>query len=679
MNKNITQLALAEAYSQNTIWESLFRQDFQDTDAWGVEFSKFVSFLQSEVDDVLAKPVSWKTTYLRIKKIVSVCKYITVFCGSRPDLYPQQSEAIGYLLGDVQRKFNIFLNKCWTNPKLIAKFKELGNGKLTEAKREVYDAWIENFFKEEQDLETKKNYTKLSNKLMNHIHAFHENNDELNNSRRNTIFVPRANGSMLNGIKVEVLSEAEKRAESTNRNGWVFVITENMTYKIIRECKDRSFRHRVYKKYHKINQVGDFTFKNVNVLKDILFEKHKIAQLMGKDNYAELVISNYMINTPKDAYQYLDNIEASLLPTVQKLEKEMKELAREDNVRELKAWDVIYYFQRLNEKYNLYVNKFEDYFCFDDVMPKMLSFFEQKFDLKITKEDFNNNAQKDIFCYRVEDNRTQRHGFFLLSPFNTPQKGNCYQMDLLKSDTIEKDFVLPNIQFIDLMVNREGGDNPKSKMSFYDVFTTMHEFGHALHSFFEPIHDHICKNLQMSWDLVEMPSQFLEHYIYDYELMKSFSSHCDTGEQMSEEFFLQVVRNEQYFEAYHTYCNIQTYKSQLWVYENFKPYSAKNLQKLVESKLAAKGIIYNIAKDDYMAYSDHKLDYGPSGYIYLYSAQLAYQLYKEKPEDLRKVFTKTFNTNKKVDLKTHMEKKFDLNKVDIMSFITKGLPIEVYA
>jgi Zn-dependent oligopeptidase len=679
MTKNITQLDLAEAYSQNTIWDSLFRLDFSNTDAWRAEFSNFVSFLQADLDDILAKPASWKSTYLRFKKIVSVCKYISVYCYTHPDIHPKQERDVGSLLGDVQRQINKFINQCWVNPKLIAKFKSLGDRKLTEEKRKIYDSWVENFFKEEQDVETKKNYTKLTNKLQDHITQFMENNDALNNSRRNTIFVPKENASILEGIKKDVLKEAARRAREAKKKGWLFLITESTTYKIIRECKDRDFRHRVYKKYHKINQVGDFTFKNGEVLKDILFEKHKIAQLMGKDNYAELVISNYMINTPKDAYQYLDNIEAKLLPTVKKLEKEMKELAKADKVRELKAWDVIYYFQRLNMKYNLYVNKFEDYFIFEDVLPKMLAFFEQKFDLKITKENFNGAGQKDVHCYRIHDNRTERHGFFFLSPYNNPSKGNCYQLDLLKSDTVDKGVVLPSIQLIDLLINKGKGHTPRSKMSFYDVFVTLHEFGHAFHSFFEPINDHVSKNLKMSWDLVEMPSQFLEHFIYDYELMKSFSSHFETGEPMTEEFFLKVVQNEQYFEAYHTYCNIQTYKAQLWVYENFKPYSAKNLQKLVEAKLAPKGIIYNIAKDDYMTYSDHMLDYGPSGYIYLYSAQLAYQLYKKKPEDLRKVFTKTFNTDQQVDLREHMKKNFDLNEVDILSFITKGLPIEIYA
>jgi oligopeptidase A len=592
------------------------------------------------------------------------------------DIHKNRKKDVDYMLGELQGELNTFIDGCWTNSSLLTKFKSLANKKLTAAKKQIHDSWIDNFFQEGQDIETKKNYAKLSRKLQGHINTFRVNNEQLHSSPRNTIFVPKEDKEMLLGMRKEVLTEAAKKAKALKKSGWLFNITESTTYKIIRECKNRQFRMKVYKKYQKINQAGDFTFKNGGVLKDILHQKHRIAQLMGKDNYAELVLSKYMMNTPKEAYSYLDKIEESLLPTIKKIETEICDLAKADKVRQLRAWDVPYYFQRINAKHNATVHKFEDYFCFEDVLPKFISFLEKKFDLSIQKENFNAVGNKEISYYRIKDNQSQRHGFIFLSPYDNPRKGNCYQLDLLKSDTFENNVIVPHIQFIDLLIAK--GKKNNSKMSFYDMYTMLHEFGHALHSFFEPINDHVSKTLQMSWDLIEMPSQFLEHLVFDYDLMREFSSHHTTGEKLEHDIFLKIVENQQFFDAYHTYCNIQTYKTQLWVHENFKPYSMKNLQEIVETKLAKKGIIYNIAKDDYMTYSDYNLDYGPSGYIYLYSAQLAYQLYKKNPQDLRKIFTKTFNSNRKKDLKSHMEKNFDLHNVDIHSFITKGLPINIY-
>lgn len=677
MTTYITKLDLIEEFSNNTIWDKLFRVNFNNTEYWKEEFDGFNKFLQSEIVEIVNQPISWKTTYVRFKKVVSVCKYISTYLGMYGEIHFNNKKQVGNLLGNVQATIDNFLNGCWTNTALIAKFKSLTTLKLTAAKKEIHEAWISNFFQDGEDLDTKKHYTKISRKLQGHINTFLENNQQLQTGLKNWVFVPNTKFSILFGIQEDVLSTAAQNAKNVGKDGWLFIITEATTYNIIRECKNRQFRQRVYKKYQKINHTGAFTFENGEVLKDILSQKHKIAQLMGKKNYAELVLSKYMMNTPKEAYTYLDKIEKALLPTIGNIEQEIKSLAKLDNIADLEAWDVPYYFQRINAQKNAYKYKFEEYFCFEEVLPKLISFFEEKFCLSIEKTDFKGVNNKDTMCYRIEDKKSERHGYIILSPYNNPKKGTCYQLDILKSDTIENDVIIPHIQYIDLLISK--GKNNRSQMSFYDMFTTLHEFGHAFHSFFDPIDDQMNKTVKMSWDLIEMPSQFLEHLVYDYDILSGFSAHFKTGEAMSYDFFLKVIENQQFFDAYHTYCNIQTYKTQLWVHENFRPYSGKNLQEMVESKLAKKGIIYNIAKDDYMTYNDYNLDYGPSGYIYLYSAQLAYQLFEKKPKNLRKIFTHTFNSDKKQDLKAHMEKNFDLDKIDIQKFIRKGLPINIYA
>lgn len=487
MSKYVTKLNLTEEFKQNTIWENFFRINFNNTEFWREEFSGFITFLQGEIDNILSKPASWKTTYVHFKKIVSVCKYVSAYFGMYSEIHKNRKDDVATLLGELQRDINRFLDGCCNNSFLIAKFKSLAKGKLTATKKEIHKIWISNFFKDGQDLESKKYYTRLSRKLYGHISTFLENNEQLRTSPRNTIFVPNVNKVILNGIQKDLLTEAKKQAKIAQKDGWLFNITEANTYEIIRECKNRQFRQKVYKKYHKINQSGDFTFKNGEVLKDILYQKHRIAQLMGKDNYAQLVLSKYMMNTPKLAYSYLDKIETTLLPTIENIQKEIITLSQNDNIKELKAWDVLYYLQRLNAKHNACEYAFGDYFCFEDVLPKLISFFEEKFHLSMKMEEFSAVNNKDIICYRVEDKKSKRHGFIFLSPYSNPKKSNCSKVDILNSDTIENNVVTPHIQYIDLLVTK--GKNKHSKMSFYEMYTTLHEFGHAFHSFFEPIND----------------------------------------------------------------------------------------------------------------------------------------------------------------------------------------------
>jgi len=174
----------------------------------------------------------------------------------------------------------------------------------------------------------------------------------------------------------------------------------------------------------------------------------------------------------------------------------------------------------MNDEFNPTNKIIEEYFFFEDVFPKFIDYMSKLFSIDITIENFNAVNNKNVFFLKMKDKKTKRHGTIIFSPFNNPKKQVCYQLDLLKSDTIEGNFVVPNIQYVELQIekNKQG----KSKMSFYDMYTLVHEFGHSFHSFFGNYNDHVHQNLKMSWDLIEMPSQFLEHLVYDYDFMKVY-------------------------------------------------------------------------------------------------------------------------------------------------------------
>lgn len=675
---SLTKIDLKESYLQNTIWENLFQINFRDTEFWNKELSSFVHFLNEEANSFVENQLTWNGSYFRFKKLVSIVKYFANYFSNYSQIHFHRKVEVNELLEVAQNDINNLYNKLYTDKAILKKFKEFLKLPLSEKQKQIVNTWLISFFQDHHNQDVKKSYNNISYKLQNHITDFLENNNELYKNEEHSIFIPKDKAVLTDGLKIETIEEGFRNAKELGLRGWLFYMNEYTALKLIRESNNRNLRKKAYQKYQKINRYGQFTLENGYVLKNILQEKHRIAKLMGKNNYAELVLSKYLMNTPNKAYNYLDNIEATLLPKIQKIEQEIIELANKDKISELKAWDVPYYFQKLNLKYNPGVGKlFENYFSFEEVFPKIIKFFEKSFNLSVKPYNFKAVGNDGIYCYRVEDLKSKRHGYFLISPWNNPKKQLCYQIDYLKSDTIENGFVLPNVQFIELQIKR--GKDGKSPMEFWDMVTTIHEFGHAFHSFFDSVDDHINKNLAMSWDLIEMPSQFLEHFVYDYGFMKSMSSHCVTKKKITKNEFLAIIQNQQYLDCYYTYCNIQKYKAQLWIHEQFQPYSLKNLQEMIESKLSKKGIIYNIAQDEYMTYSDYNLDYGPTGYIYLYSAQLAFQLFRNlKNKNLRGIYSNIFNSRSKKNLKDHINKNFNLTELDIEAFIKKNLPISLY-
>ncbi len=678
----VKRLNLQKSYEQNTLWKELFQINFADVQFWEKELSNFALFLQQEINSFIETPASWGKSYFKFKKIVSIVKYMLNYFEHYEKIHIHKTNKPKILLEDVSNTLNGVHHDLMTNSKIVTKFKELANLNLKENQLKIVQSWMTSFFQANQSQYVKKTYNKLSNNLQSHISEFLDNNAEIQKNPNYSIFISQEKSNLIDGLSTQTLNEGLKHAKELSLKGWLFYMDEYTALKLIREANNRRFRQKVYQKYQKINRYGQFTFENGEILKKILREKHKIANLMGKSNYAELVLSKYIVNTPSKASSYLNDIELQLMPTIQKIETEILAFAKEDKVKDIKAWDVPYYFQKINKintKHNQEpTNYYDKYFVFEDFLPKLLKFFEKQFNLSIEKIDLQQIGSNDHFAYKIQDKQSKRHGVFILSPWNNPSKQLCYQIDLLKGDTFDNQFVCPNVQYIQLQINKDKANN--STMTFWDVVTTVHEFGHAFHSFFEQTNDHIHKNLQFSWDLIELPSQFLEHLVYDYQFMRNLSKHCETGKKISKKEFVDLIQSQQYLDSYYIYCNLQKYKAQLWIHQDFQPFSSKNLQEMIESKLSKQGIVYNIAQDEYMTYSDYNLDYGPSGYIYLYSAQLAFQLFsKTDKSKLRHIYMNVFNSRTQKKLKSHLQKHLSFNEVNIDSFIKKNLPIKLYS
>ncbi len=680
MKSFIMKANLEKEYSLNTIWENAILFNFSNTSFWEKELDCFIEFLKKEIKEVISTPTSLKNTYFRLKKVVCALEYLTTNFSIYNQLHTHKKTELKSFLYNSQSKTEGLYSEIISNHQIFLKFQSLLTS-LNGRNRDIIQSWLLNFFHENQNPEFKKNYNKITNNLITHINKFRTNYQEINSAVTDAVFVSSDKANWIEGISKELILEAKTQAIESDIDGWIFYLNEGITLKILKEASHQLMRQKVYNKFQKINKFGRFIFENGQILKDILNEKHRISKLLGKNNYAELVLSKYILDTPKKAYTYLEDIETALLPKIQNIKSKIFELAEQDGISDLNAWDIPYYFEKINSSINQPMdNIFENHFIVEEVMPKVLTYFEQQLDIKIIKEEFNTVGKNEVLRYRVFDNKSKRQGIFLVSPWDTTTRQVCSQIDCLKSDTLMDGFLLPNIQFIELQFhkNKKG----KSSLGFYDLITLIHEFGHAFHSFFEPIDDHINKNLRLSCDLIEMPSQFLEHLVYDYNFIKSISKNIHTGRKISEKDFLSVVQNQQYLECYHMYGSIQKYKAQLFVHEEFKPYSFKNIQEVIEINLAKTGVLYNITQDQYMTYSDYNMDYGPTGYIYLYSAQLGFQLFQEQKtnakRNLRYIFTNIFNSRKKTNTKEHLSKFVKMESNDINAFIKKELPISIY-
>lgn len=673
---------LVISFEQETLWDQLIFIDWeQDPETCSNEVQRFINYCDEQFNVIRQSPTSWETTYLYFKKLVWAINYLLACM----DCYKNFNQIANGedLHKRIEKYRNIaqqLLFGIYKDSVFLKKFKSLKKLELSKFQQLAVNEWLNMVFGEDITPAKLPNYFKLSKRLSRYCTKYTTNNQQIH-EHESFFHVSKPNSYMLKGVSEYEKGIAAQNAKDAGQTGWMFSLTEPTVNYILYYAPNRSFREKVYKQYQKKMA----QLENHQVVKNILTVKHEIAKLYDKKNYSELVLSNYVINTPEKAYNYLDNIENELKPLIDNINDNMSNTAKEDGIKSLKPWDIPFYYNKIKETKKFKSrHAFTSYYTWKDVLPKLLRFFTRQFDIVFTEIAHPlANKENGLLCYRLKDRQSERHGYLMLSPFNGTYKITPHQTSLLDCEIIGEDTIVPSVQYVSLMIEKT---NRRTALSFYDILTTLHEFGHAFHTFFGGMEDSLYNNGKISWDLIEMPSQFLEHLIYDKSFMQYLSSHYKTGEKITEDILSKEIEKQQFFEGYEIYCSIQKFKACLWLHENFKPFSKQMPWQIIDERLNSKGIFYNIANDNFMTYENHHQDYGPAGYMYFYSAQLAFQVFEffienkgfHKPLALRNIYTNVFNTKKTLKMKQHLEKFVDLSKVNTLNFLKKTWNIDLY-
>lgn len=672
---------LKSLYKDNLLIKQVMLFPFEEVVSTTNEIINFTSFLEKEAYELCKNNITWNSFFLPFKKIYRNLEFFNNYVFVSKDFLGNSYQKIenNENTKDWIKLPDIILDikhRLANNNELVASFKELLKNETNPKKINILKNWLSVFFSTKLPQPQKKQYYKLNKLLDNRIKLFEKNENDNVSNTKSYIFIPTSQKYKLKGIDREVIAVGKYHAKLFNKDGWMFFYDEDTTRFIVSQAKNRALRKKVFNYYEQISR-GDSSENNDNVLRDILSIKQQVAALHQKDNYAELVLSKYVLNTTRKAYQYLDDIEKQLIPMVKNIHQKITSKAHADGIKFVRNWDMEYYYNEMmkEEKNNNTIN-FDNYFEYNNFIGKFFKFLSKKFNLDIEEVKRETFDGKDLITYKIKDIVTLHEGFFVLSPFNNDVKTGPYQLSLSDNEKVGRCSTIPAVEYITLDIDNTGAEN--IKMSFYNVLVLLHEFGHALHAFYGNKEDTLFNESLSSWDLIELPSQYLEHLLYDVDFMQSMSCHIETGKKIPKTLLKQVIQSEQYFKAYDTYKDIQKFRAQLWLHENFKPFSKKSPSQIVAEKLGEKGLIYNVSKDSYMLYNSYLTDYAPTGYVYLYSAQIAAKLLEATNGNIKKVFTNVFNSDKMERLESRLSNIVDITDIDMISFLKKGWNINLY-
>ena len=325
-------------------------------------------------------------------------------------------------------------------------------------------------------------------------------------------------------------------------------------------------------------------FDNQNLIKEIINLRQQKAELLGYKNFAEYVLEERMAESPKKVFDFLNQLLTAATPYAEKEIAQLKELAKADGIDKMEAYDHAYYAEKLRkQKFDLNDEELKPFFPLEKVQDAVFDLAGKLFNLDFKEvtdiqkyhsevrvyEVFENNSLKAVLYVDYFPRKGKRAGAWMTSFKNQWKKDNANSR--------------PHISVV-CNFSKPTADTP-SLLTFQEVTTLFHEFGHALHGILADTQYPNLSGTSVKWDFVELPSQFLENYCYEPEFLKTFAKHYQTGEVLSDEKIKKINESKNFMEGYQTLRQLgfglldMAYHTQPEAVQDIKTFETKQTEK----------------------------------------------------------------------------------------------------
>jgi Zn-dependent oligopeptidase len=346
----------------------------------------------------------------------------------------------------------------------------------------------------------------------------------------------------LSGLPEGIVEAAKITAnEKGKENCWVFTLDFPSYGPFMTYSDNRILKEQMFKAY------GSKAFKNnehdnQNVLKQIAVLRHQRANLLGYKSHADFVLEERMAESPTKVFSFLDNLLSNSLPFAKEEFDELVAYSKSiGGPEDLKKWDLPYFAEKLKkEKFAIDDELLRPYFKLENVVEGVFETAKKLYGLKFIQRNDIPLYHKDVTTYEVKNDKDEFLAVFYADFFPRAGKRQGAWMTSFKNQKIENG--VNERPHVSIVCNfTKPTDTKPSLLTFNEVTTLFHEFGHALHG--------MCANGQYAsmtgtsvfWDFVELPSQIFENWCYEKECLDLFAKHYQTGEIIPSEYIQKIV------------------------------------------------------------------------------------------------------------------------------------------
>tara|TARA_B100001093_G_C26850521_1_gene1024898 strand:+ start:441 stop:2735 length:2295 start_codon:yes stop_codon:yes gene_type:complete len=432
------------------------------------------------------------------------------------------------------------------------------SGTLNQTQKRIVDSSLHSMFlsgiglndeKREEFNKIKLRLAELSTKFSNNV---------LDSTKEFKLYIENDNNmKKLPTSALELLSQKakDKFPDSTPENGpWKVTLDIPSYLPMMLHYPDSSFREKLYKNYIKIASEGKHN--NIPVIKEILKLKKELAELLGFKSYAELSLSKKMATDINQIEDLLNMLSEKAKPYAKKDYNNILNFAslKDSCIDRLYLWDLPYWSERYKEKeLNFKEEDLKPYFPLESVLEGLFKIAKNLFNIEIQEINVNERQidvwDEDVKYFKINDIKENKEiATFFLDPYSRPgEKRSGAWMDSCvdKNSYLNKNPVAYLVCNGSPPIKNNDGSIKPSLMTFREVETLFHEFGHGLQHMLTTIGDAGASGINnIEWDAVELPSQFMENWCYHKPTIMSFAKHYLTKEKLPDELFDKLIEQK---------------------------------------------------------------------------------------------------------------------------------------